>query len=244
MMVNLFIVGPAGSGKSTLVKALSEWMASEGIGVFNINLDPGAESVGYRVDFDIRELVTVGEIMKREGLGPNGALIRAAEIIEGNLQWLVDKIGRAKADYRIFDTPGQMEIFLFRSFGPSLASKIEGRSAAIFTIDPLSLSTALDIPVIKLFSLVIELRLGIPAIEALTKFDLESSQAAWHNFSDVRPQQQLQGISGELALALASVVGELEKKKRIIPVSARTNKGIADLYYAVGELFCSCGDMS
>lgn len=242
-MTNIFVVGPAGSGKSTLVKSLGDWMESVGLSVVRVNLDPGAESVGYSVDFDVRDLVTVKEVMEREGLGPNGALIRAAELIEANLGNLAERINSAMPDYRIFDTPGQMEIFLFRSFGPSLTSRMQGRSASIFTIDPSLVSSRLDVPVIKLFSLVIELRLGIPAIEALTKSDLYPS--LWGSIasgSGALPQSE--GISGELASSLAAVVGELERKRRLIPVSARTGEGIVDLYKALGELFCSCGDLT
>lgn len=242
-MINIYIVGPAGSGKSALVKSLGDWMVSTGVRVVRVNLDPGAESVRYSLDFDVRDIVTVDDVMEREGLGPNGALIRAAELIELNLGEFAERINSVASDYRIFDTPGQMEIFLFRSFGPSLVSEIRGRSASIFTIDPSLVSSRLDLPVIKLFSLVIELRLGIPTIEAFTKSDLYPSPWGIVELgSGTLPQTE--GVSGELASSLAVVVGELEKKKRLIPVSAKTGDGIADLYKAVGELFCSCGDLT
>ncbi|MDI9643914.1 MAG: ATP/GTP-binding protein [Candidatus Verstraetearchaeota archaeon] len=242
-MINIYVIGPAGSGKSSLVRAFGDWIDSIGLKVVRINLDPGAESLGYDADFDVCDLVTVNELMKREGLGPNGALIRAAEIIERDLGGFAGRINSAVSDYRIFDTPGQMEIFLFRNFGPSLVSKISGRSASVFTIDPSLVYTRLDLPVIKLFSLVIELRLGIPTIEVLTKSDLYpslfGSMTAWS-----KELPQIEGISGELASGLSSVVEMLEKKKRLIPVSAKTCEGIEALHKAVGELFCSCGDLT
>ncbi|MEN3037320.1 MAG: ATP/GTP-binding protein [Candidatus Methanosuratincola petrocarbonis] len=242
-LINIYIVGPAGSGKSALVQSLGGWMESKGYSVSRVNLDPGAELICYPVDFDIREFVTVTELMRREQLGPNGALIRAAEIVEARMEEISKRIGSSGADFRILDTPGQMEIFLFRSFGPSLVSKISGRSVCIFTIDPCLASTWLDVPVIKLLALVIELRLGIPALEVMTKSDMHRSAPSWLGFEGL-PAAQVEGLSGELASSLASVVGELEKKRRLIPVSSKTREGMEDLYKAIGELFCSCGDLT
>lgn len=222
---------------------MGSWMESQGYSVSRINLDPGAELICYPVDFDIREYVTVAELMRREQLGPNGALIRAAEIVEANLEAISERVGSCGADFRILDTPGQMEIFLFRSFGPSLVSKITGRSACIFTIDPYLASTRLDVPVIKLLALIIELRLGIPTLEVITKSDLYRSTAPWPSFEGA-PLAQVEGLSGELASSLASVVGELEKKRRLIPVSSKSGDGMEDLYKSIGELFCSCGDLT
>ncbi|MEJ5292562.1 MAG: ATP/GTP-binding protein [Candidatus Methanosuratincola sp.] len=242
-LINIFIVGPAGSGKSTLVHSLGSWMQSHGYNVSRVNLDPGTESVCYPADFDIREYVTVADLMRREGLGPNGALIRAAEIVEAKLEEISKRIGSSGADFRILDTPGQMEIFLFRSFGPTFVSKITGRSACIFTIDPYLASTGLDVPVIKLIALTIELRLGIPTLEVMTKSDLQRDAPSWSAFEGMNIAQ-VEGLSGELASSLASVVSELEKKRRIIPVSSKTGEGMEDLYKAIGELFCSCGDLT
>jgi len=226
-----------------LVQSLGSWMESKGYSVSRVNLDPGAELICYPADFDIREYVIVTELMRKEQLGPNGALIRAAEIVESRLEEISKRIGSYGADFRILDTPGQMEIFLFRGFGPSLVSKITGRSVCVFTIDPSLALTRLDVPVIKLLALVIELRLGIPTLEVMTKSDIHGSAASWQTFEGV-PLAQVEGLSGELASSLSSVVGELEKKRRLIPVSSKTGEGMEGLYKAIGELFCSCGDLT
>lgn len=218
-------------------------MKSRGYCVSRINLDPGIESICYPADFDVREYVTVTALMRKEQLGPNGALIRAAEIVEEKLEEISERIESSGADFRIFDTPGQMEIFLFRRFGPSLISRIAGRSVCIFTIDPSLVSTMLDVPVVKLLALIMELRLGIPTLEVITKSDLHSAPPPWSALEGAYIAQA-EGLSGELASSLASIVGELEKKRRLIPVSSKTGDGMEDLYKAIGELFCSCGDLT
>ncbi|MDD1766806.1 MAG: ATP/GTP-binding protein, partial [Candidatus Methanomethyliaceae archaeon] len=173
MITNLIIVGPAGSGKSTLTKAFGEYLKGEGHIVNYLNLDPGAESLPYNPSYDVRELVTVEQIIKEEGLGPNGALIRAAEITEANLQKILHKIKEEEeSGFTIIDTPGQMEIFLFRGLGPKLAAGLRGRTLSVSIIDPALLRRRIDIVVLKLLGLVVELRLGVPSIEVLNKSDL------------------------------------------------------------------------
>lgn len=55
---------------------------------------------------DIRELVTVDEIMEDMHYGPNGGLIFCMEYLIQNLDWLQDEVGDFDEDYLIFDCPG------------------------------------------------------------------------------------------------------------------------------------------
>lgn len=86
MIKNLVIIllGPAGSGKTTLTYALGKWLNENGVNVSFVNLDPGVEVLPYKPNVDIRDYVTIKELMVKEGLGPNGAMIRAMEILDKN----------------------------------------------------------------------------------------------------------------------------------------------------------------
>lgn len=245
-MTNLIIVGPAGSGKSTLTRAFGEHLSGEGHPVNYLNLDPGAESLPYVPSYDVREIVTVEQIMKKEGLGPNGALIKAAEIIEANLQKILGKIKKEKeSGFIIIDTPGQMEIFLFRGLGPKLSATLLGRTISVSIIDPALLRRNSDIVVLKLLGLVVELRLGVPSIEVLNKSDLYQGKTIKEfEKSLMAGGYRTEGVSGELANQLYSVLQGLEKRRRIVMVSAKTGKGMAELYKAIGEAFCVCGDLT
>lgn len=53
-----------------------------------INLDPAAESFAYEPELDLRELVTVDDVMEEMELGPNGALVYCMEYLLDNLDWL------------------------------------------------------------------------------------------------------------------------------------------------------------
>src|SRR5438874_1238332 len=50
MARNLYFLGTAGSGKSTMVYAFQLWMNSQGLDCVTVNLDPGAESLLYLND--------------------------------------------------------------------------------------------------------------------------------------------------------------------------------------------------
>jgi GTPase SAR1 family protein len=245
-MTNLIMVGPAGSGKSTLTKAFGELLKSEGYAVNYLNLDPGAESLPYTPSYDVRDLVTVEQIMKEERLGPNGALIRAAEITEANLHKILSKIqGKGKSDFTIIDTPGQMEIFLFRGLGPKLSTSLRGRTLSVSIIDPSLLRRKIDIVVLKLLGLVVELRLGVPSIEVLNKSDLYDRKT-FDEFEEsiADGKYRTEGVSGELAKQLYGVLEGLEKRRRVVMVSAKKGTGMEDLYKAIGEAFCACGDLT
>ena len=62
------ILGPAGSGKSTYCKIMQEHAESLKREIVVINLDPAAESFKYTCDIDIRELVTVVDVMLKKKL--------------------------------------------------------------------------------------------------------------------------------------------------------------------------------
>jgi len=46
-----------------------------------INLDPGVEELPYTPQTDVREYVNVRDVMRRYGLGPNGALIKSIDTL-------------------------------------------------------------------------------------------------------------------------------------------------------------------
>ena len=46
-----------------------------------INLDPAAEYISYKINIDIRDLITVEDVIEEYKLGPNGALIYCLEYL-------------------------------------------------------------------------------------------------------------------------------------------------------------------
>ncbi|MFP3296874.1 MAG: ATP/GTP-binding protein, partial [Vulcanisaeta sp.] len=80
-MFTVFIVGTAGSGKTTLVNSFAEWLENNQYDVAIVNLDPAAEYVPYIPDIDIRDVVSARELMRKYKLGPNGSIIAAIDML-------------------------------------------------------------------------------------------------------------------------------------------------------------------
>ena len=80
----VYFLGTAGSGKTTLTANFAKWLLKNGFAVSIVNLDPGAEVLPYKPDFDMRTIANLWKIMRKENLGPNGALLKSIEIFREN----------------------------------------------------------------------------------------------------------------------------------------------------------------
>ena len=76
-----------------------------------VNLDPANDHTNYPCALDIRNLVTLEEIMADDQLGPNGGVLYALEELEQNMQWLEEGLKELGEDYILFDCPGQVELY-------------------------------------------------------------------------------------------------------------------------------------
>lgn len=107
------VIGPAGSGKSTYCATIQDHCKTIGRNIFVVNLDPAAENFAYNCDVDIRELISVEDVLddKEIKMGPNGALIFCMEYFVKNLEWLKEQLQEGEDDYFLFDCPGQIELY-------------------------------------------------------------------------------------------------------------------------------------
>ena len=82
------VIGPAGSGKSTYWHIIQQHatMMNKTIKVWN--LDPAAENFKYVWDIDVRDLISLEDVMEELDYGPNGGLIYWMEYLLENLDWL------------------------------------------------------------------------------------------------------------------------------------------------------------
>lgn len=248
--MDVIFLGPAGSGKTTLVKAFSEWLKkNEEKSIACINLDPGVEELPYKPDFDIREFFTIEIIMKEEKLGPNGALVRALEKMVEMKEEIRRKIEEIKVDFRLVDLPGQLEPFIFY-YGEKIVDIFNiDRCLGVFLI-PAEMFNPIGIAIAELLSLIVRLKLGIPTINVLTKVDLANNIEEIEKFfkSPKILRKSLETIKGgmekDLAIATSKLVEKIVKEQRIIRTSAKTGEGMKELYEVCYEVFCSCGDLS
>jgi len=84
------VIGPPGSGKSTYCDGMHQFMSAIGRPSSVVNLDCANDHTSYKPALDVRDLVSLDEIMVSEELGPNGGVLYALEELEHNIQWLKD----------------------------------------------------------------------------------------------------------------------------------------------------------
>ncbi|EFE37357.1 hypothetical protein TRV_08006 [Trichophyton verrucosum HKI 0517] len=127
----VLVMGPAGAGKTTFCTSLIQHLQNTRRSCFYVNLDPAAESFSYEPDLDIRELITLEDVMEEMGLGPNGGLMYCFEFLLQNLDFLNDALDPLSEEYLIiFDMPGQIELYTHVPLLPSLVQYLS-RSGAL-----------------------------------------------------------------------------------------------------------------
>ena len=83
-----FVLGPAGSGKSTYCEAMQKHFETHRRRCYIINLDPAVDSTSYEAEIDLRELIGVDDAMEELNFGPNGGLVFCMEYLTSNMSWL------------------------------------------------------------------------------------------------------------------------------------------------------------
>jgi len=249
--LNLIVLGTAGAGKSALTAAFGKWIEQNtDQKVAYINLDPGCDFVPFEPDFDIRDYFTIAQVMRDESLGPNGAMVRASELLEQKAGEFSRLINEIEADIRLIDTPGQMEVFLFHG-GPEMTNLVEGVTISLFLVDAEVTAKATGLVFTRLLGLSVGLRLGVPAISVLNKIDLAKDKLVDIDrmLSDVehlkeRVVKESSGVMIDLTLGLSKILPELLPAARLVKVSAKTGEGMQELYDIAHEIFCACGDLT
>lgn len=117
----VMILGPAGAGKSTLCTAMIQHLHHSRRSCYYVNLDPAASQFTYEPDIDIRDLISLEDVMEELDLGPNGGLIYCFEFLLDNLDFLTQPLELATEEYLIvFDMPGQIELYTHVPILPAL----------------------------------------------------------------------------------------------------------------------------
>ena len=232
-MNSIFLTGTAGSGKSQLTSILTDSFIQNEKEVIAVNLDPGVTNLPYSADIDIRDFISINEIMEKYNLGPNGAVILAADLIASKIDEINDTIQTYNPDYVFFDTPGQIELFAFRTSGPFFVQNIYGEGRAnIFLCDSTLISKPENFVSIALLASSIKLQLKIPQICVLSKQDLINNKnlLKWaEDPTEIFNNLPKNGEMYDLTSRIASNLLESDLFDELIPVSSMNNQGIVEI---------------
>lgn len=183
MRYGQIIVGPAGHGKTTYCKTIVEHAETVNRTVHVFNMDPAAEDPGKFKNLvaDIRNVITVDEVMKSNNLGPNGALIQAMEtLFDDHQDWIIEHLGDYEDDYILFDCPGQIELHTHYNVIKKLVQLLAGlnfRLIGIFILDSGFFLDAGKFFSASLCTLSTMVNLEIPFYNILSKTDLLGAAA-------------------------------------------------------------------
>lgn len=235
----IYFTGTAGAGKSTMVAAFDRWCRQHGLSTLVVNLDPGADELPYEPDIDIREKVRLSDVMQEYGLGPNGAQIAAADMIALDLPDLQEEVSSYRADVTLIDTPGQVELFVFRQAGKHIVESLApGSSVVCYLLDPLLARTPSGFASQLMLAATTFFRFQEPMIPVLSKSDLLQDQDRetildWASDAEALERDVLQeqpGMDRELAAQVARMLDALGAEHHLFPISAQDNAGFDDLY--------------
>ncbi|CAL5873139.1 uncharacterized protein PFLUO_LOCUS7408 [Penicillium psychrofluorescens] len=174
------VIGPPGAGKSTYCNGMHQFLGAIGRKCSIVNLDPANDKTSYPCALDVRDLVTLEEIMDQDKLGPNGATLYALEELEENYEWLEEGLKGLGEDYVLFDCPGQVELFTHHPSMRNIFFRIQKMGFRLIVIHLVD-SYSLTLPSMYISTLLLSLRamlqLDLPHLNVLTKIDNLSNYA-------------------------------------------------------------------
>jgi GTPase SAR1 family protein len=216
--------------------------------VMSVNLDPGAKSLPYSANVDVREYIKVEELMEEYGLGPNGGLMLAHDMMISIVEKLSNDIEDFTPDIVLVDTPGQMELFAFRNIGAQIAKDLtDFKKGIIYLFDALFCRDPLNYVMNMFLASAINIRFFLPQFQVISKSDLVQDYeleeiTGWaddpfllEDSVDVR----LTGIKRMISQDMMEVINRLGVEFAPIPVSSSNNMGFNDLY---GQLMLTFTD--
>ncbi|KAJ8061018.1 hypothetical protein OCU04_010097 [Sclerotinia nivalis] len=181
----VLVMGPAGAGKTTFCTGLINHLQNNRRSCFYINLDPAAETFSHEPDLDIKDLISLEDVMEEMGLGPNGGLIYCFEFLLENLDFLSEAIEPLTEEYLIIiDMPGQIELYTHIPILPALVKFLTKTGAldinlcaaylleATFVVDRAKFFAG------TLSAMSAMIMLEVPHVNILSKMDLVKGQVA------------------------------------------------------------------
>jgi GTPase SAR1 family protein len=235
----IYFIGTAGSGKSTLTHVFKEWTTLQGLDAITVNLDPGAENLPYTPDVDIRDWISLKGVMEQYKLGPNGAQIACADMLALNTSDVKKSIESFKTDYILIDTPGQLELFVFREAGKYIVKFLNPQKTIIaYLLDHALAKTASGFASQLLLSASTSFRLNQPQMNILSKADMLTDEEIekveqWSNdpgclFNAISNEEP--SIYREMSEKIIQLIQEFENQAHLIPTGIEEYMGIEDLY--------------
>jgi GTPase SAR1 family protein len=251
-MIFIYFIGTAGSGKSHLTRAFQNWCELQSLNTFTVNLDPGVQKLPYTPDVDVREWIDIDTVMSTYGLGPNGAQIACGDLLALDTPQLKDRIMEYRGDYVLLDTPGQLELFVFRRAGKVIVEYLHPKESLIaFLMDPALVTTPSSFVSQLMLSAITHFRFHIPLVNVLSKKDLLEKESLEHIMNWGTDPQGLYGevltenpsLHRQLSEGIITLLNDMAAYTSLTPVSSKNLEGLEDLYTIIQNIFSGGEDL-
>ncbi|MEJ2249716.1 MAG: ATP/GTP-binding protein [Candidatus Lokiarchaeota archaeon] len=252
MLINYFI-GTAGSGKSTLTGSLKDYMLNRNpeVSVISLNLDPGVKTLPYVPDIDVRDYLTLEEVMDEYSLGPNGATVLASDLMVNYIDEIKYEIDQYNPDWVLVDTAGQLELFSFRETGPLIASSLGfgyAQKAVSFLFDSNFVQRPNGFVSTLLLAASVQFRFKkIPQINVLSKSDIidEDKIDMIINWSqdfmalEDATNEREKGLLRELSMLISDIFIQMGSTAELIPCSTKEEHSMDLIFGYLQRIFDS-----
>lgn len=189
--------------------------------------------------------------MTEYGLGPNGAMILASDLMVNFLDEIKEEIDEYNPDWIFVDTAGQLELFAFRDTGPLIASSLGFGSiqrAVSFLFDSNLVLRPNGFISTLLLAASVQFRFRrIPQINVLSKVDLLSEEQIemivnWsQDFKALEDStnERESGLIRELSMLISDVFVQMGSTSELMPCSIKEEDGLDILFGSIQRVFDS-----
>ena len=219
--------------------------------MITFNLDPGVKHIPYIPDIDVRDYIILDEVMDKYGLGPNGAMILASDLMVNYLDDFKDEIDEYNAEWVLVDTAGQLELFAFRETGPLIASSLGFGSiqkAVTFLFDSNFVRRPNGFISTLLLAASVQFRFrNISQLNILSKVDLLDEEQIemiinWSQdfqaLTDSTNEREA-GLIRELSMLISEVFIQMGSTAELIPCTTKEEEGLSFIFGSLQRIFDS-----
>ncbi len=237
--VAILVVGMAGSGKTSFIQRFNSSSHTKKMRTYIVNIDPATTKLPYVPNIDIRDTVNFKKVMKDYNLGPNGAILTAANLFATRFDQVISLCERRRSeiDFIVIDTPGQIEIFTWSASGTIITEAIASRYET-FLFYILDTSRSNNNPQVfvsnMLQAISVLYKSRVRLILLLNKVDITNSKQIMTWLSDFEKFQaafdKVSNSASELGRSISVVVEEFRAKLSPIEISCLTGEGFEDVF--------------
>ncbi|ANQ06442.1 XPA binding protein 1 [Plasmodium coatneyi] len=230
----IIVIGMAGSGKTTYVGSLYNYLKVEKKKkVYTMNLDPAVKYLQYPVNIDIRDSIKYHEIMKEYKLGPNGAIMTCLNLFATRFDKVIEILEKRKnkLHYIIVDTPGQIEVFNWSASGNIILETLSVSFPVVinYIIDTVRCERPITFMSNMLYACSVLYKARLPFLACFNKVDIIKHDKCieWMKDYDSFNEDVIHDESymASFSRSCALMINEFYEGIKTVGISSKTNEG-------------------